>query len=98
MPHGKGEAYYMEYSKAKSLNFSCDKCGGALVAKFFEDRLGKAKTTAISEDYYFCKLARSFGFHVMIHLGVIVNHEMTSGLEIGQAGTLNATQYTAVTK
>jgi hypothetical protein len=99
MPHSEGEeAYHMEYDKAKPLNFACDKCGGALVAKFFEDRIGKAKTTAISEDFYFCKLARSFGYHVMIHLGVIVNHEMTSGFEIGQKGLINTTTSAAIVK
>jgi ribosomal protein S27AE len=99
MPHGPGdEAYSMEYDRAKSLNFACDKCGGVLVAKFFEDRIGKAKTSAISEDFFFCHRARSFGFHIMVYLRAVVNHEMNHGFEIGQQGLLNTVTNSAITK
>ena len=75
--------------------YKCPYCNNTLVAKFFEYRIGKYTTDALSEDYYFCKLARKAGFSVYLCLHSEVDHEIGS-FTINGAGLTNSTQQAGV--
>lgn len=64
-------------SQARALNYRCNQCNNTLLAKFFDYRLGKEQEDSLSEDYYFCKLARKTGFSVYLDVNTEVGHEIT---------------------
>ena len=64
--------------EAKLLEYKCKYCGNTVIAKFFEYRIGKYSENSLSEDYYFCKLARQCGFQIYLNLGAEVEHEITT--------------------
>jgi hypothetical protein len=62
--------------EAIALNYACKYCGNTLIAKFFEYRIGKYAEDSLSEDYYFCKLARKCGFSLYLAIHAEVPHEI----------------------
>lgn len=106
-PHDKdktenGVAVY-NWKNAMSQNFKCtvqDKdttkpCGGLLTANFFDHKIGKSNMQLLSEDFFFCQLARSFGFNVMLHLSVVCGHEL-GDMIIDKSGLVNPRQNAAL--
>lgn len=85
-------------SQARALNYRCNRpiastgqiCNNTLLAKFFDYRLGKEQEDSLSEDYYFCKLARKTGFTVYLDAGTEVGHEITM-FTINSDGLENST-------
>lgn len=77
------------------LNYSCKYCGNTLIAKFFDYRIGKKKKNSLSEDYFFCKLARQCGFQVYLSIHAEVDHEITTFV-INSDGLTNSTQSAGV--
>lgn len=99
-PHDKdktdtGVAVY-DWKSAASQNFKCtvqDKgaqkpCGGLLTASFFDHKIGKSNIQLLSEDFFFSQLARSFGFNLMLNLGVVCGHEL-GDMIIDKSGLVN---------
>lgn len=76
-------------------NYRCPYCNNTIIAKFFEYRIGKYTTDALSEDYYFCKYARKTGFSIYLCLHAEVAHEINS-MEIDGNGLTNTTQQAGV--
>jgi hypothetical protein len=76
--------------EAIRTNYHCPYCNNTLIAKFFEYRIGKYTTDALSEDYYFCKLVRKAGFSVYLCLHSEVGHELSSMVLTGD-GLTNST-------
>jgi hypothetical protein len=76
--------------EAIRASYRCPYCNNTLIAKFFEYRIGKYKTDALSEDYYFCKLVRKAGFSVYLALHTEVGHELSTMVLNGD-GLLNTT-------
>jgi len=76
--------------EAKLLGYRCKYCGNTLIAKFFDYRIGKESKDSLSEDYYFCKLARQCGFQVYLSLDAEVEHEITM-FTIDSNGLTNST-------
>ena len=76
--------------EATALKYKCKYCGNALIANFFDYRIGKQSNNSLSEDYYFCKLARQCGFQVYLSLDAEVEHEITM-FTIDSNGLTNST-------
>ena len=74
LPNGK-EFYVTDYNTAMKNFFRCAFCGGLLIARYFWMRSGMQNTDALSEDYWFCKLAKQHGFPIQLHTRVFSNHE-----------------------
>lgn len=81
---------YFDYIEAIELKYRCKYCNNTLVCPFFDYRLGKYSEDALSEDYYFLKLARNCGFSVYLSLHTEVPHEITS-FTIDSDGLTNST-------
>ena len=84
LPNGK-EFYVTDYKTAAGNGFQCAYCGGLLIARFFWMRIAMQNQDALSEDYWFCKLAKQHGFAPMIHSRVFANHE-SQFTEVGPQG------------
>lgn len=81
---------YYEYNEAKALNYKCKYCGNTLIAPFFDYRIGKYSENSLSEDYYFCKLAREAGFPIYLSIHTEVEHEIKM-FTISTDGLTNST-------
>lgn len=88
LPNGK-EYYVTDYKTAMGNGLRCAFCGGLLIARFFWMRSGMQNVDALSEDYWFCKLAKQHGFPVMVHSRVFANHE-SQFTEVGQEGMVTS--------
>lgn len=77
-------------NEAIALNYKCKYCGNTLIANFFDYRIGKTSENSLSEDYYFCKLARECGFQVYIAIHTEVGHEIKTFI-IDSNGLTNST-------
>ena len=84
LPNGK-EFFICDTKTAITNNYRCSFCGGLLIARFFWMRTGMQNTDALSEDYWFCKLAKQHGFQVQLHSRVFANHE-SQFTEVGPDG------------
>lgn len=82
---------YYDNNEAIETNYICDECKGSLIAPFFDYRIGKYSENSLSEDYYFCKLARQAGFSIYLSTSIDVEHEVTM-FTIGMDGLTNSTQ------
>jgi hypothetical protein len=69
---------YMD-QEARRLNYSCRYCKGLLISNFFKTTLGTDDENPMSEDYYFCKLARQAGYQIFVQSNNIVGHEPRQG-------------------
>ena len=76
--------------EAVALNYKCKYCGNTIIANFFDYRIGKQAENSLSEDYYFCKLARQCGFQVYVAIHAEVEHEITM-FSIDSNGLTNST-------
>lgn len=81
---------YYDWNEAIELNYSCKYCGGTIIAPFFDYRMGKYSENALSEDYYFCKLAREAGFSVYQSIHTEVDH-LIHTFSINTDGLSNST-------
>ena len=81
---------YYDYQEAKALGYRCKYCGNTIIAPFFDYRIGKYTDNSLSEDYYFCKLAREAGFSIYITIHAEVEHEITQ-FTISSDGLTNST-------
>lgn len=84
LPNGK-EYFVTDTRTAIANGFRCSFCGGLIIARFFWSRLAMQNVEALSEDYWFCKLAKQHGFPVMLHSRVFANHE-SQFTEVGPKG------------
>ena len=76
--------------EAIALNYKCKYCGNTIIAKFFDYRIGKEGENSLSEDYYFCKLARQCGFSIYVSIHTEVGHEIKTFI-ITSDGLTNTT-------
>lgn len=81
---------FYNYQEAKALGYRCKYCSNTLIAPFFEYRIGKYADNSLSEDYYFCKIAREAGFSIYLSLHTEVEHEITQ-FTISSDGLTNST-------
>lgn len=84
---GKEVAVYDDATAIKN-EYKCEICKQSLVARFFWSRSGMQNVNAVSEDYWFCHLARQQSFPVVIRPNVWVNHE-ASFMEVSKEGLIN---------
>jgi hypothetical protein len=75
-PEGYEKALKLKDAEARSQNYTCKLCGNLLVAPFFWNRIGFFDNDAVSEDYWFCKLAQRAGFDVTVVNNLVVKHEV----------------------
>ena len=88
LPNGK-EYFVCDTKTAVSNSYMCSFCGGLLIARFFWMRIGMQNIDALSEDYWFCKMAKQHGFPVMVHSRVFANHE-SQFTEVGPQGLITS--------
>lgn len=81
---------YYDTNEAVALNYKCKYCNNTLIAPFFDYRIGKYSENSLSEDYYFCKVAREAGFSIYLSLHTEVEHEITM-FTIDSVGLNNST-------
>jgi hypothetical protein len=81
---------YYTTAEAQALGYRCKHCNNTLIAPFFDYRIGKNAENSLSEDYYFCKLARNTGFSIYLSIHTEVEHEITM-FTISSAGLTNST-------
>ena len=60
--------------EARQNGYNCPVCKNLLVCRFFHSRQGMYNVDNLSEDYFFCKLARENGFSVFLYTGAVVGH------------------------
>lgn len=81
---------YYTFEEAQALGYHCKYCGNTLIAPFFDYRIGKYAENSLSEDYYFCKIAREAGFQIFVAIHADVHHELHD-ITIGIEGITNTT-------
>lgn len=71
----------MKYTnlEARLNNYSCTSCKGLVVGEFFKTTLGTDDQDPLSEDYYFCKMARKAGYRIFVLSNCVVGHEPRQG-------------------
>jgi hypothetical protein len=81
---------YFDFPEAIALDYRCKYCNNTLVAPFFDYRLGKNTDKALSEDYFFCELAREAGFSIYMAIHIECEHEAPF-FTISSKGLTNST-------
>lgn len=82
------EVIVVNNDEAKANDYRCPYCKGYLISRFFWHRGGMQNVNPLSEDYYFCKLARESGFKIYVHNQVQCSHE-NFHMQIGPNGLVN---------
>jgi len=65
--------------EARFQQYLCRFCKQPIIAEFFKNTIGTNDPNPMSEDYYFCNLARQNGYQIFVHNAVVVGHEFDSG-------------------
>ena len=65
--------------EATANNWKCPKCQNTLICNFYRNTMALNEEEGLGEDFYFCKLAREYGFDIYLSNQAVVDHEPRVG-------------------